>query len=402
MSIRAHTNAVGSYSQYQPLEWTQRSRYWSSEWNSWNYDPEFHLYSYGVSNRSEKTETVKTSIVKIDGRPVRPATSYRRYAGEFTYKSETVDRQDGPNSYTFWSGNACDRAWEYIDPPQFSGYLGILDTDEHRKAVVECLLRMNEGKVNIGQFLGEAISSANMLADAGSSFVRLLLDVRRGRWKNIDRRFSLQGANNEYLRWKFGWQPLAADLHGLYDLYQEGLRLPPFVTARRTVKSQRHGTTAFTGYKPAAWTVKSRDQVMLMAKVDAPGMAAAQSYSLANPLATAWELVPVSFVVDWFMPIGNSLQALTASCGLSFVTGYHSQTRELECTAESVRVGSVTVRAKNFARQAYGSFPTAQFYANDDPFGVKRNGVKSPFLTSKVETFLSLWTQLTGRNKVLS
>ena len=51
-------------------------------------------------------------------------------------------------------------------------------------------------------------------------------------------------------------------------------------------------------------------------------MRAAAQWNLGNnPLLTAWELVPYSFVVDWFIPIGDFLSQFSASHGLQYVSG---------------------------------------------------------------------------------
>jgi hypothetical protein len=42
-----------------------------------------------------------------------------------------------------------------------------------------------------------------------------------------------------------------------------------------------------------------------------------ESAGLVNPLSIAWELLPWSFVVDWFIPVGNTLEAMTAGYGLN-------------------------------------------------------------------------------------
>ena len=41
----------------------------------------------------------------------------------------------------------------------------------------------------------------------------------------------------------------------------------------------------------------------------------------SNPLNLGWELVPFSFVVDWFVGIGNYLSSLDATLGLAFEKG---------------------------------------------------------------------------------
>jgi hypothetical protein len=45
---------------------------------------------------------------------------------------------------------------------------------------------------------------------------------------------------------------------------------------------------------------------------------------ILNPLQLAWEVVPYSFVVDWFLPIGNWLGGLDAAAGLDFESGYQT------------------------------------------------------------------------------
>jgi hypothetical protein len=37
---------------------------------------------------------------------------------------------------------------------------------------------------------------------------------------------------------------------------------------------------------------------------------------LSDPLSVAWEVVPFSFVLDWFLPIGNYIESFSAERGL--------------------------------------------------------------------------------------
>jgi hypothetical protein len=47
-------------------------------------------------------------------------------------------------------------------------------------------------------------------------------------------------------------------------------------------------------------------------------------FGLNNPLSVAWEVVPFSFVADWFIPIGTALENITAYDGLQFHHGMKS------------------------------------------------------------------------------
>lgn len=50
-----------------------------------------------------------------------------------------------------------------------------------------------------------------------------------------------------------------------------------------------------------------------------PSVRTLNALGLANPLLTAWELTPFSFVVDWFMPISDILAYLSSNLGLKNV-----------------------------------------------------------------------------------
>jgi len=49
-------------------------------------------------------------------------------------------------------------------------------------------------------------------------------------------------------------------------------------------------------------------------------LSAPRSLGLYDPLSVAWELVPFSFVADWFIPIGTYLDNLAAIPNISALT----------------------------------------------------------------------------------
>jgi hypothetical protein len=53
---------------------------------------------------------------------------------------------------------------------------------------------------------------------------------------------------------------------------------------------------------------------------------------LSNPGLFIWETIPGSFLLDWILPIGDSLRAMTAYKGLRFVSGYEYWKEEYFCT----------------------------------------------------------------------
>jgi len=60
-------------------------------------------------------------------------------------------------------------------------------------------------------------------------------------------------------------------------------------------------------------------------KITNPDLLLASRMGLINPLAIAWELVPFSFVVDWFTKFGDVLEAKTDFLGISLLDSYNTR-----------------------------------------------------------------------------
>lgn len=152
---------------------------------------------------------------------------------------------------------------------------------------------------------------------------------------------SLSGSKalaENWLALQYGWKPLLQDLH---DSFESIARLKlgnihPQV-ARATAYAFEVSTYDLnlnTAYKPKTGTcVMTREWTTrygLRYVIDDHLTSFLAQSGITNPIALGWELVPFSFVVDWFLPIGPYLDSLQAWNGLSFVSGWVSQTRHQE------------------------------------------------------------------------
>jgi hypothetical protein len=123
-----------------------------------------------------------------------------------------------------------------------------------------------------------------------------------------------------WLEYSFGWKPLVEDIWSAVMVLQRPM--PRFSTCTgkahaSKVVSFSEGTGIYLGqYDRSTFTTA----VMLKADVSVSNWVAwkANELGLINPLSVAWEVVPFSFVADWFIPVGGFLQSLTDFVGLSF------------------------------------------------------------------------------------
>lgn len=133
-----------------------------------------------------------------------------------------------------------------------------------------------------------------------------------------------------WLELQYGWKPLLQDCQGVMQSLASYL-----IKDRDTVRSVRgsamvgeevHRTfpTTWTsdGYGHEYSTTAHTFKYGLRYKIDFPSISFLQQLGFTNPLNLAWEVLPYSFVVDWFLPIGPYLECLTAFHGITFIDGY--------------------------------------------------------------------------------
>jgi hypothetical protein len=101
-----------------------------------------------------------------------------------------------------------------------------------------------------------------------------------------------------------------------------------------------------------------------------------------NPINLAWEVVPYSFVVDWFIPIGPWLETLNAWQGLVFRDGYITTfvrqnttstlawSGKLGPTSTGVRSGGMSREYVFLQRGKLTTFPAGRFPSLKNPFSV--------------------------------
>lgn len=105
---------------------------------------------------------------------------------------------------------------------------------------------------------------------------------------------------------QYGWRPLVD------QAYEAGKALEAATKERSlrfTVSSQKTkqiDLSASPGFYEL-WHV-ARLQTKILCELYEE-LSLARSLGLANPAAVAWEVVPYSFVVDWFLPVGSYLSA---------------------------------------------------------------------------------------------
>lgn len=340
------------------------------------------------------------------GTVFRRSTNYEHTSYEVTvtspysadgYSNRSVEDW-GREARVYTTSGYTQSAWGNSFHPVLSGALS-------NEVVTKALLRLADQKAGIGEDLATFKQTLDLFKGKAGILLGALNAVKsKPAWKKYlkqstreIRRRPLDSAAKGYIEYIYGLKPLVEDVYGVAELLKDlGIR-------DLLLKGEGHGSRnedsssltpwvhySYTRVRRVSRYAQAKASCMLWARLDPnhQGLRSLNQLGLLNPLSLAWNLVPWSFVVDWFTPIGPVLEALTAPAGLIFVDGSKSiRTTQSDLHRFEVystywhsdwvgintySVGSATVDSEGYSRTHLTSWPLPGFYFASDPFGGDR------------------------------
>lgn len=289
---------------------------------------------------------------------VAPATSFSSTWGKTSNQSLFIG-QPGPPS-DLWSSMVRDRAIQRLIASVKDGASSNLALNIAQANLVGNMLantaRRITGSVRSLR-KGDFLSARNYL-----------LDGRRAPPPNQIRKgnpsVSKSLANN-WLELQYGWKPLLSDLDGALQLlaqYNYGAKSWQVArgsakmenTDKRTLAYNPHGIPIPVGVYADTW--RWGHKVGVRYRVANSNLSFLAQTGFTNPINLVWELIPWSFVVDWFIPIGPWLESLDGFSGLEFDKGYEVSFKRRVTTAEVNADGKSTTANPHVDYRFRGSY----------------------------------------------
>ena len=232
-------------------------------------------------------------------RYTQPASTVRIYW-------DTNIRKTNVSTFGAWA------SFETVPPPDLT------------KVVNKLLEKWRGSTINAGVTIGEGKESAQMIIDNLNAIANSARELRRKNFggalaalakvpKN-DRRKALKAMSggyfaNAWLELQYGWKPLINDIYA----YAEFVKTEPQKNIIRASKREYgYGCTGLGSYPTSDVVVQVNEsrRHLKVTVLNEPSIY--ERLGLTDPGTIAWELIPFSFVVDWFLPIGDLLVALHA------------------------------------------------------------------------------------------
>lgn len=213
----------------------------------------------------------------------------------------------------------------YLIPPSTVETYAI--TNQARIMAYDKLKSKIVDKSSFGENLFQLGKSMDVIRKRALQLGVFTLLVKKGQFKQAAqvlgmsqprKRHPIQHSGANWLEFHLGIEPVVKDIYNAIDLIQRPIK-PKKVRGRGfggPVKFQSLGSGTWA--KNNFWTVeKVRIQYECEVAVSNPTLWLANTLGLVNPVQVAWQLVPLSFVLDWFVNVESFLGHASDFWGLS-------------------------------------------------------------------------------------
>lgn len=292
------------------------------DWDHWSHTPPAAAY---VTNSGSYLESYE--LERAVGWDV-PDFHRRRNAGEllpatpwfrFTSKGDTVGDKSAYTSTTHTYQTPSGAFVPFTDWVLSEDVVKAMVPAMDDEFIKEAAAKIYSNGFDTLTFLAELPETVMMFKAMGKSLLNLRpRDLRI--WKNLRRKNVTRGTHtdlrnitNVWLGARYGIRPLIADIIGLDKAIRN-------LNEARTRYSERAGysyTDTIQTYNEYSSSLGTRGATISdMISVSLRGSVTADINVPAfqvNPLQAAWEIIPLSFVVDWFLNVGKTLNALSFS-----------------------------------------------------------------------------------------
>jgi hypothetical protein len=162
--------------------------------------------------------------------------------------------------------------------------------------------------------LAEAHQTVGLILGARKRAKKLILQALRGG------KHTAKAAADAWLEWRYGWRILLYDMAAISDFVETPFREIRTGRANVTFADIKSSTSHFSGYYVTHDTLNEVNRKLSVNATCAVLVEANTLNAFASFAVTAWELVPYSFVADWFVSIGDVLKAWSVLQGAKQVT----------------------------------------------------------------------------------
>lgn len=266
------------------------------------------------------------------------------------------------------------------------------------------LLKIKDQSVNLAQAFAERHQTTNLFATTARRLATAAFMLRKGNWAEASRHLgydltrgqrrrlantAILHSNDQrallaqsWLELQYGWRPLVDDVFGSVQAIAKAniegglvlsqsvsVRPDPRVYTRQNIFIRYPALYGVNEWIDGVRTVSAKTRTKVWYRSRSNTLASSLAdVGITNPAVLVWELLPYSFVVDWFLPVGNWLNTFDATVGQEFIAGYTATEYQYRDTMTG-RHGYRVVSSQTYTRTPLTGFPRPPIPSFKNPIG---------------------------------
>jgi len=250
----------------------------------------------------------------------------------------------------YWSGHLGVPGWIYAwGAGLYPNWVGAVPgAPDANAALTEALANARSRGFDLLTFLAEFRKTVELITNFRSRTLKRAERVAARASKSSD---PVSAFAETWLEARYGWRILAFDIASIQEAIGKlSAYRTPFIRGYATRESSSTRTTYNVGVG-SYW--RQVDGTGLVADYGRASLLATQTYKRSvhagvileaviddiieiDPIVTAWEVVPFSFILDWFLNVGDVLQAYTPFATENLLGSYTTTRSEIITSCVSV------------------------------------------------------------------
>lgn len=184
--------------------------------------------------------------------------------------------------------------------------------------------------------LAEAEKTVLSLASIFRRFIKVIKMIKKLDGYHLAKEFTAKQLSDRYMELRYAIRPLLYDAIGIIEALDKDRKKPRSTfraTSQDGLEDEDFSVTpiTYTGAKAHGWDLETRRSTTLFAECKAGVLTEMDLESspwnvwgITQPFESAWELIPFSFIVDWFFNVGDTLAAWTPNYGFQALTSWYT------------------------------------------------------------------------------